>query len=107
MLDREIISIIEDAVEAFEENNEKTYVYVYYRGPSTIENGKVVIPCGDGKFALEERLFDSELRNAAILWAVLDCPRNALCSNTNITAEQVEPELASAVTYACGLGQDR
>ena len=53
MLDKEIISIIEDAVEAFEENNEKTYIYVYYRGPSTIENGKVVIPCGDGNFALE------------------------------------------------------
>ena len=87
MLEREIISIIEDAVEAFEDNNEQTYVYVYYRGPSTIENGKVVIRCGDGNYALEERLFDPELRNAAILWAVFDCPRNAVCANTNINAE--------------------
>lgn len=84
-----------------------TYVYVYYRGPSTVENGKVVIPCGDGKYALEERLFDTELRSAAILWAVLDCPRNEVCSNTNINAEQAHPELASAVTYACVLGQER
>ena len=110
MVDREIISIIEDAVEAYEEREENTYVYVYYRGPSKIVNGKVVIPCGDGDYALEEKLFDTELRNAAILWAVLDCPRNNIESTSSIEAEedhQRHPELASAVTYACRLGQDR
>ena len=44
-----IQNVCDEAADAFEDNQEKTFIHVVYRGPATTEEGKIVIKCTNGQ----------------------------------------------------------
>ena len=76
-VERCIINLKDDADEAYELENKKTFIHVVYKGPATTDEGKIIIKCNNGQYNLEKRLYSNHnFANAAMLWTIFDCPRN-------------------------------
>lgn len=72
-----ISEVFDEAIEAHEENQAKTFINFVYKGPATTEEGKIVVACKNGPYALEKRLYTEDIADAVMLWSIFDCPRTA------------------------------
>ena len=76
-LERCISKVFDEAIEAYEnEPSQKTFIHAVYKGPATTEGGKIVIECKNGRYPLEERLYNEDVADAVMLWGVFDCPHD-------------------------------
>ena len=72
-----ISGVFDDAIEAHEVHGAKTFINFVYKGPATTEEGKIVVACKNGPYALEKRLYTEDIAGAVMLWSIFDCPRTA------------------------------
>ena len=76
-LEKCISKVFDEALVAYgEDQNQKTFIHAVYKGPATTEDGKIVIECKNGRYPLEERLYNEDVADAVMLWGIFDCPRD-------------------------------